>query len=101
MLAPHLRWKDVSVAEALNVVRRQAAPSAWGTVPVVVENDANAAAMYEVRRRLRQESDKGRSDFILVRAGTGIGVGLVLRGNVYRGTAWIYNGRLATKWITH
>ncbi len=86
LLAPHLGWRDVSVAEALNVVGRQAAPSAWGTVPVLVENDANAAAMYEARRRLRQESDKGRSDFILVRAGTGIGVGLVLRGSVYRGT---------------
>jgi predicted NBD/HSP70 family sugar kinase len=84
LLAPHLGWRDVDIAEALSVMG--GARSAWGTVPVVVENDANAAAMYEMRRRLRQESGIGADDFILVRAGTGIGVGLVLRGNVYRGT---------------
>jgi len=42
--------------------------------------------MYEARRRLRASSHQVRNDFILVRAGTGIGVGLVLGGEVYRGT---------------
>jgi predicted NBD/HSP70 family sugar kinase len=82
LLAPHLGWRDVAIADGLNVVGR----SSWGALPIVVENDSNAAAMYEARRRLRLESGKGPSDFILVRAGTGIGVGLVFRGNVYRGT---------------
>jgi glucokinase len=53
---------------------------------VVVENDATAAAVYEARRRLRESTDSGWNDFVLVRAGTGIGVGLVRGGEVYRGT---------------
>jgi predicted NBD/HSP70 family sugar kinase len=53
---------------------------------VIVENDATAAAMYERRRRLRNSKGDESSDFVLVRAGTGIGVGLVIGGEVYRGT---------------
>jgi predicted NBD/HSP70 family sugar kinase len=41
--------------------------------------------MYEARRRLREGTSAGKNDFVLVRAGTGIGVGLVLGGNIYRG----------------
>jgi predicted NBD/HSP70 family sugar kinase len=55
-------------------------------VPVIVDNDATAAAMYEARRRLRNGTARGQNDFVLVRAGTGIGVGLVSGGEVYRGT---------------
>jgi len=53
---------------------------------VIVENDATAAAMYERRRRLHNGKDREVTDFVLVRAGTGIGVGLVIGGEVYRGT---------------
>jgi len=56
-------------------------------VPVVVENNATAAAIYEAQRRRRGDGAKRTStDFVLVRAGTGIGVGLVLGGEAYRGT---------------
>ena len=55
-------------------------------VPVVVENDATAAAVYETRLRLRGADSGLLSDFILVRSGTGIGVGVILGGEVYRGT---------------
>jgi predicted NBD/HSP70 family sugar kinase len=44
-------------------------------VPVVVENDARAAALYEVRSRSAEEGGDSRRDFILVRAGTGAGLG--------------------------
>jgi predicted NBD/HSP70 family sugar kinase len=76
LFAPHLGWRDVPVAAELHSCRR---------LPIIVENDATAAAMYEARRRLRQGVNEATDDFILVRAGTGIGVGLVLGGEVYRG----------------
>ena len=42
--------------------------------------------MYEARIRLHDHRDEAASDFVLVRSGTGIGVGLVIGGEVYRGT---------------
>jgi predicted NBD/HSP70 family sugar kinase/transcriptional regulator with XRE-family HTH domain len=84
--APHLAWHDVAVAEALrfNAAGEVAAPDEE-TVPVVVENDATAAAIYEARLRLRDTDVNQMENFVLVRSGTGIGVGLVLGGEVYRG----------------
>ena len=75
--APNLNWRNVSIAEAFNV-----SPS----VKVVVENDATAAAMYEARMKIRHSGDGLMTNFILVRSGTGIGVGLVIGSEVYRGT---------------
>ncbi|MET0647892.1 MAG: ROK family protein [Pyrinomonadaceae bacterium] len=83
LYAPHLGWRGVDVAQALSV---KPCGGEGGTVPVVVENDATAAAMYEARLRLRDASETPPSNFALVRSGTGIGVGLVLGGEVYRGT---------------
>jgi predicted NBD/HSP70 family sugar kinase len=75
LYAPHLGWRDVEVASMLRV-----------EVPVVVENNATAAAVYEAQRRRRSENGKpALNNFVLVRAGTGIGVGLVVGGEVYRG----------------
>jgi predicted NBD/HSP70 family sugar kinase len=75
--APNLNWRNVRIAEAFNV-----SPS----VKVVVENDATAAAMYEARLKIRHSKDGLMTNFILVRSGTGIGVGLVIGSEVYRGT---------------
>jgi predicted NBD/HSP70 family sugar kinase len=75
--APNLGWRNVRIAEALNV---------GSNVKVVVENDATAAAMYEARLRIRHSSDGLMTNFILVRSGTGIGVGMVIGSEVYRGT---------------
>lgn len=86
LYAPHLGWSDVRVAEALGGVRvggRQMNQNIF----ITVENDATAAATYEARRRFRDNASEDLwNDFILVRAGTGVGVGLVLGGEVYRGT---------------
>jgi predicted NBD/HSP70 family sugar kinase len=84
--APHLTWHDVAVADALrfNPLGGSAAPDEEA-VPVVVENDATAAAIYEARLRLRDTDVNQMENFVLVRSGTGIGVGLVLGGEVYRG----------------
>jgi predicted NBD/HSP70 family sugar kinase len=76
LYAPHLGWRDVAIDSMLRT-----------TVPVVVENNATAAAIYEAQRRRSVDTGLGRAtDFVLVRAGTGIGVGLVLGGEAYRGT---------------
>lgn len=85
LFAPHLGWRDVQVADALSIEDKQRTRKSNTRVPVTVENDATAAAMYEARRHLQDSTNKGRNDFVLVRAGTGIGVGLVLGGEVYRG----------------
>jgi predicted NBD/HSP70 family sugar kinase len=73
--APNLSWRDLEIADLLS-----AAPG----VPVIVENDATAAAMFESQRQLRKGVEP--SDFILVRSGTGIGVGLFINGQAYRGS---------------
>lgn len=86
LYAPHLGWRDVLLADELRTVgRRSRARSEGEGVPVIVENDATAAAIYEARRRLRECPSGEWSDFALVRVGTGIGVGLVLGGEVFRG----------------
>jgi glucokinase len=86
LFAPHLGWRNVPVADALAVVNERHSNDSGKAIPIIVENDATAAAVYEARRRLRARTPKEQNNFILVRAGTGIGVGLVLGGEVYRGT---------------
>src|ERR1043165_648591 len=75
LYAPHLGWRDVALADALRVRTRQHKQG----VPVIVENDATAAAMYEARLRLRDATtDSAMNHFVLVRSGPGIRAGLVL-----------------------
>jgi predicted NBD/HSP70 family sugar kinase len=76
--APNLDWRDIDITKALQ-------PSE--NVKVVVENDATAAAMYEARLKIRDSGGDGlMTNFVLVRSGTGIGVGLVIGSEVYRGS---------------
>ncbi|CAN5457010.1 xylose repressor [soil metagenome] len=77
IFAPNLDWKNIDIASALRVHE--------GT-RVVVENDSTAAAMFEARMKIRNSEDGLMSNFILVRSGTGIGVGLVIGSEVYRGS---------------
>jgi predicted NBD/HSP70 family sugar kinase len=85
LFAPHLGWRDVPIAATLSAGDEHLDNSGEG-IPVIVENDATAAAIYEARRRLRSRTPRAENNFILLRAGTGIGVGLVLGGEVYRGS---------------
>jgi len=80
LYAPHLGWHDVNIADALRFVTNGA------IVPVIVENNATAAALYESKLRLKNHDSGLLNNFVLVRSGTGIGVGLVIGGEVYRGT---------------
>lgn len=77
VFAPNLNWRDVAIADRLRIN---------DSVAIVVENDATAAAMFEARIKLRESYDGWASNFILVRSGTGIGVGMVIGGEVFRGT---------------
>ncbi|HEV2862202.1 MAG TPA: ROK family transcriptional regulator [Pyrinomonadaceae bacterium] len=86
LYAPHLGWQHVPVAEALDFDAGGRRVHRGEGIPVVVENNATAAALYESRLKLRGRDSGLMSDFVLVRSGTGIGVGLVIGGEVYRGT---------------
>lgn len=52
-------------------------------LPVIIDNDANAAAYGE----LQVGAAAGRREVFFVRLGNGIGAGLVINGQIYRGAA--------------
>jgi glucokinase len=70
--APHLSWRDAPVAK--RITERL-------DLPVVVEHDANAAALAE--RRFGAAA--GSATTVLVALGTGIGAALLLDGRLFRG----------------
>jgi glucokinase len=72
MFAPHLAWRDAAVADRI---------SARLDLPVVLEHDANAAVFAEHRFG----AARGSRVALLVAIGTGIGGGLLLDGQVFRG----------------
>jgi glucokinase len=70
--APHLSWRDAPVADRI---------AGRLGLPVVVEHDANAAALAE--RRFGAAS--GSATVVFVAIGTGIGSALLVDGEIYRG----------------
>ena len=72
MFAPNLAWRDERLRESLE--------ERLG-LPVVVENDANAAAWAEVQFG----AARGETHVVILTIGTGIGGGVVLDGELYRG----------------
>lgn len=70
--APNLGWRDEPL--------RMAVESETG-LPVVVENDANAAAWGEYRFG----AGKGSDYLVAITVGTGIGGGIIIEGSMYRG----------------
>lgn len=70
---PNLAWGRVDLSAAL---------TPWFSAPVAVDNDANAAALGE----LRFGAAKGMRDFIVITLGTGLGSGLVVDGRLLRGS---------------
>ena len=73
MFAPHLAWRNEPL--------RDDVAAALGDLPVIVENDANAAAWAEWRFGAAQ----GESRLVCVTLGPGIGGAIVLDGVVQRG----------------
>ncbi|MEP6924145.1 MAG: ROK family transcriptional regulator [Pyrinomonadaceae bacterium] len=84
LYAPHLNWHDVELAGALENIK--CGKQSGSLTKIIVENDATAAAIYESRLRLKKTTGGILKDFVLVRSGTGIGVGLIMGGEIYRGT---------------
>jgi predicted NBD/HSP70 family sugar kinase len=80
LYAPHLGWRDINIADEL---RKGCEANEY--VPIIVENDAAAAALYEARLHLRNTDEGILQNFVLLRSGTGIGIGMVIEGEVYRG----------------
>lgn len=72
LFAPNVAWRDEPLRADLE--RRTG-------LPVVVENDANAAAWGEFQFGAGYDVD----DLLLVTIGTGVGGGLVVDGELYRG----------------
>lgn len=70
--APNINWVDEPLAERV---------SKLVDLPVVVENDANAAAWGEFAFGAGEDTD----DLLLVTVGTGVGGGIVHHGQLYRG----------------
>ncbi|HEX8995628.1 MAG TPA: ROK family transcriptional regulator [Ktedonobacterales bacterium] len=54
-------------------------------VPVILNNDTNVGALAESR----YGAAAGESDFAYVKVGTGIGCGLVINGEIYRGSSGV------------
>ncbi|MFW5872678.1 MAG: ROK family protein [bacterium] len=71
--APNLKWKGI-----VNVVEEF---KKYYEVPVVLTNDANAAALGE----MLYGGAKGMSNFIVITLGTGLGSGIVVNGEVVYG----------------
>jgi glucokinase len=72
---PHLEGNEVPVKAVLEDQLQ---------VPVVVDNDANMSAFGE----LRSGAGVGFKDFLMVTLGTGIGGGIVIGGEIYRGESF-------------
>ncbi|MCW2766916.1 MAG: glkA 1 [Nocardioides sp.] len=72
MFAPNIAWRNVNLKAELEE---------RVNLPVVVENDANAAAWGEFTYGAGHDVD----DLLLVTVGTGVGGGVVLDGELYRG----------------
>ena len=73
LFTPNLAWRDEPLKADMERLTR---------LPVVVENDANAAAWGEFAFGAAADAD----DLLLVTVGTGVGGGIVLDGRLHRGT---------------
>ena len=74
LFSPHFTWRDPLITERIHEST---------ALPVMVENDANAAALAELWFGRLEVRDV--RDFILVFIENGIGTGIVFDGQIYRG----------------
>ena len=74
LLCPNLPWRD-------HPLRQRVAAGLSTDVPIVVENDANAAGWAEFRFGVGKDID----DMLLLTIGTGLGGALVVGGRLVRG----------------
>ncbi|PLS01144.1 ROK family protein [Neobacillus cucumis] len=80
LLAPNLGWKYVTLKSGIEEVFK---------LPVIIENEANAGAYGEKQSGAGQDHE----NIIYISAGIGIGVGIILNGELYQGNNG-YSGEL-------
>jgi predicted NBD/HSP70 family sugar kinase len=71
---PYFQWRDIPVAEIIGSAI---------SLPVIIDNDANAVALAELWFGRPEVSDA--RDFIMVLVAEGVGTGIIFDGQVYRG----------------
>jgi transcriptional regulator of PTS gene len=71
---PYFKWRDLPIEETIS--------SATG-LPVMIDNDANAVALAELWFGRPEVTDA--RDFIMVLVAEGVGTGIIIDGQVYRG----------------
>lgn len=71
---PYFHWRDLPAA---NII------SAGTSLPVTIDNDANAVALAELWFGRPEVTDM--RDFILILVAEGVGTGIIIDGQVYRG----------------
>lgn len=76
LFAPNLGWHNVPVGEIME--------KEFG-VPVMVENDANLAGLAEAR----VGAGKGSKNMVYMTVSTGIGGGIIIDGEIYRGSGFV------------
>jgi glucokinase len=74
LFAPNIAWRDEPLRDYVS--------TATG-LPVIVENDANVAAWAEFRHGAARDAD---DSMVMFTIGTGVGGGIVLGGELYRGS---------------
>lgn len=72
--SPMLGWHDVEIAPALEYKLR---------LPVRLDNDVNALTL----AKRHYGEGRGIANFLLIAVGNGIGLGLVVGGDIYRGSS--------------
>ena len=71
---PYFHWRDLPVGEVI---------SSAISLPVIIDNDANAVALAELWFGRPEVTDA--RDFIMVLVAEGVGTGIIFDGQVYRG----------------
>jgi predicted NBD/HSP70 family sugar kinase len=74
LVAPNLHWDDTPVLEGLRA-------RLGNSLPLTADNEANLAALAE----LREGAGRGLRDFVHISGEVGIGAGIVVDGELFRG----------------
>lgn len=74
IFVPYFKWRDVPIKQRI---------SAATGLPVTIDNDANSVALAELWFGRPEVTDA--RDFILILVGEGVGTGIIIDGQVYRG----------------
>lgn len=70
--AVNLGWKDFALKDRLEEITK---------LPVIVDNDANVAALGE----MWQGAGQGATNLLCITLGTGVGGGVIIQGQIYHG----------------